>query len=106
MKYLASLFFVVCALPITNTKVGSGTLIYLRSARDYVTVAADSRITYDPGEYNDDACKISAFGTRFVFAMAGYSNGTDWDVNSIARQIWNEESKSNTNARELVQRVP
>jgi hypothetical protein len=105
MKWLVVTFL----LTVTQTawpQYKSGTVIFLSLSENQLTVAADSRITFGSGEYQDTECKISAFGSKFIFTMAGVAeNGTKWNARSIARQIWQSESKDGSGASDLHIRV-
>jgi len=55
--------------------------------------------------HNDTECKISAFGDKFVFVMAGLVKGPGWDAHAVAREVWQNESKSIPDATQIVQSV-
>ena len=74
----------------------SGSVIYIDFAQDQLTISADSRMNIGAGGHDDTECKISAFGSTFVFSMAGAARkGTEWSAHSVAREIWERESKIN-----------
>jgi hypothetical protein len=73
-----------------------------------LTIAADSRTDMpETGQHLDTECKISAFGSKFVFIMAGMVRKQGyWDAHDVARQVWNEKAKSRTySASEIVSAV-
>jgi hypothetical protein len=56
---------------------------------------AKNRIVHH--HHNDNECKISRFGRKFAFTMAGTahgdrSNGVAWNAHSVARRAWEKES--------------
>ena len=79
-------------------QIGSGTVIFVYFSQNEVTVAADSRTISSSGAQNDNECKISTFGRKFAFTMAGIaqrdrgSNSTVWNAHSVARRAWEKES--------------
>lgn len=87
-------------------QVKAGTVIFVDFAKDEITVASDSRTILPEIEGHDDTeCKISAFGDKFIFALAGMAKKNDpggWNGHLIARKIWESESASKTDAAELV----
>ena len=83
----------------------SGTALFVDFSQDEVTIAADSRSTLETGEHDDTECKISAFGDKFVFTMAGlrsYRVQGGWDAHSVAREVWKQESRPGRTADDLV----
>lgn len=98
---------ILWAFQMASPQVETGTILFINFTPDDLTVAADSRRTFgDTGKYDDTDCKISAFGNKFVFAMAG-GVFTDAGRNprSIARQIWTTESRTEESATKLVPAV-
>src|SRR6266849_10059738 len=68
------LVFVTMLLTIqlARPQVKNGTILFINFTPDDLSVAADSRMTLgETGKYDDTECKISAFGNKFVFTMAG-----------------------------------
>lgn len=93
------------AVPAARSQVAySGTVVYVDVSKDEVTIAADSRTLLPSGQHYDSECKISAFGDKFAFAMAGVAAGPGWNTHDIARQIWEAQPKS-TDALDLVRSV-
>jgi len=93
-------------------QVESGTVIFVHFSQNDVTMSADSRTNLSTGEHNDNECKLSAFGDKFVFSMAGVVKQTakenaqgSWGGHAIARRIWESESKIETDAEKLVSAV-
>ena len=101
MKWLLWLF----VSPIAWPQLKTGSVIYVDLSRDQFTFSADSRGTLSTGGRNDMECKIRAFGDKFVFMMAGIVSGNGWDANSVARQIWIEESAKGSDRIGLVKAV-
>jgi len=106
------LLLVTVYVPIAWPQVRSGTVIYLYAGRDEVTVAADSRASaFDPSGqptgHTDSECKISMFGSQFVFVHAGIvgSDATKWNPHSVALQAWKEQSATHRTAEALVHAV-
>jgi hypothetical protein len=80
--------------PVTT---GTGTLIILQASKEEIVVAADSRMHYLNGNF-DDRCKINAFGDELIFAAAGTTldkdeTGVRWDAHTIARSVFDRLSK-------------
>jgi hypothetical protein len=83
---------------IASAQVESGSVVFINFAQDEITIAADSRLTTETGKHDDTECKISAFGTRFAFTMAGASRRAgQWSAHSEARDAWTSESKAGPN---------
>jgi hypothetical protein len=76
----------------------TGTVVYVDFAQDELTLAADSRMNIGSGGHNDSECKISAFGSKFAFSMAGAARIGQWNAHSAAREVWKRESKSKSDA--------
>jgi len=105
MKYFVLILSLAFAHPTADTEIGFGTVAVVDYSQDEVTIGADSRMTTSSGETADTECKISAFGSRFAFVMAGAVKGARWDAHLIAREVWEEDSKKVSTAPELVQLV-
>jgi hypothetical protein len=112
MKWPKIFLLVVAGTPIAWPQVRSGTVIYLHVGKDEVTVAADSRTSaFDPSGqpagHNDSECKISMFGSQFVFVHAGIVGGDakKWSPHSVALQAWKEQTLSQGTAEALVHGV-
>jgi hypothetical protein len=108
-KMKLSVLFIVLLAELAWPQVEAGTVLYSNISQNELTVAADSRTVFDIGKYEDTECKISAFGSQFVFAMAGIArrdseNVIQWDAHSVARGIWKREAKIDP-ADNLVTRV-
>jgi hypothetical protein len=86
------------------SQIKTGTVLYV-DFEDELTIAADSRMTFGNGLHDDQECKISAFGNQFVFAMAGVVKREQepWNAHTVARQVWEEESKKEVDPVRLVQ---
>lgn len=99
------IFFCRAAWP----QVETGTVIWVDFEKDEITIAADSRSTHaQDGSHDDTECKLSAFGDKFIFGLAGMARkrGPDgWDSHLIARQIWKAEAPKETDATKLVRSV-
>src|ERR1035437_2838878 len=99
MKYLA-LLLALCS-EMAWSQLQAGTVIFLDFEKDEITMSADSNLrSANTGEIVKD-CKISTFGNKFAFQIAGLikdaiPNG--WDVRRIARQIWQSESAHESDA--------
>jgi hypothetical protein len=99
-----SVVFLLCSSQIAWPQVKTGTVLFINFTPSDLTIAADSRVTLGGGGYNDTECKISAFGDKFVFVMAGAVFSTDdlRNPHSIARQIWELNSLTEQSAKKLV----
>jgi len=76
-------------------QVETGSVVFVDFAQDEITVAADSR-SFVPAisAHVDTECKISAFGNKFVFSLAGYASAQGrWTAASEARKVWESQSK-------------
>lgn len=97
------------AQPQTNT----GTVLYVNIDKYEVTIAADSRT--NPFKFTeghvvyssplDSECKISVFGEKFLFTVAGLARTGKWDAHAVARQVWKETASRNGTATGLVNDV-
>ena len=89
------------------SQVQSGSVVFIDFSETEVTIGADSRTTAGNGVHNDNECKISAFGSKFVFAMAGMVKRDDahWNAHAIAREVWKKESKIDSHSARLMPRV-
>src|ERR1700732_4343815 len=107
MKYFIALI-VLCG-QLAWPQLQNGSVIFLDFEKEGITMSADSRmISSRDGRHSDNECKVSAFGDKFAFQVAGLirndiSNG--WDVRRIARRIWRSESRHESDAAKLVQAV-
>lgn len=86
---------ILLACQLASPQLKTGTILFINFSPDDLTVAADGRMTLgNTGRYEDTECKISAFGNKFVFAMAGgVFTDAGRNPHSIARQIWTTESR-------------
>jgi hypothetical protein len=105
MKYLAGLLVLIFSLPATCSEICCGSVFYLDFSQDEITISADSRGTSSLGSHFDTDCKISAFGDKFVFVFVGAVRSDGWDAHTVARQVWEVDSKSVSDATELVHMV-
>jgi hypothetical protein len=106
-KWLATICLLLSS-QIARAQVKTGTILYVNFTPSDLTVAADSRMTIaETGEHDDAECKISAFGNKFVFAMAGvvFPNDDIRNPHFVARQIWDTESLTEDNEIKLVSAV-
>jgi len=93
MKWLA-VGLTILLTPFAWPQIGTGTVLLIYFSKDEVTVAADSRVTASDGTHGDDECKISTFGSKFAFTMAGVahrnkgSTNQAWNAHAIARRAW------------------
>ena len=103
MKWIVALLLVV-PLQAAWPQIQTGTIIVYNLTQDEFTVAADSRgIVRGTDKHDDNECKISAFGSNFVFSMAGLTRqGDRWDSHTVARKIWQEEFMRDASAKSLV----
>lgn len=87
-------------------ETGAGSIVFVIFTPDNLTIAADSRLTRLAGGHDDTECKISAFGSKFAFAMAGvvFTSG-DGNPHSIARGIWQAKTRTNPSTTELISDV-
>ena len=92
------LFFVLLINQFARAQFKSGTVVYVDFAQDELTVAADSRMNIASGGHDDNECKISALGSKFVFSMAGAARIGQWNAHSAAREAWKRESKNKSDA--------
>src|ERR1700676_2408288 len=103
MKYF--LLLVLLVGQIAWPQIKTGTVMYADFSQDEITISADSRMNIpETGGHDDTECKISAFGDKFAFAMAGAvksSGESGWNGHTIARKIWQSES-TKTDAAKLV----
>lgn len=87
-------------------ETGAGTVVFVIFTPTDLTIAADSRLTWLAGGHDDTECKISAFGSKFVFAMAGVVfTGGDKNPHLIARRIWQRKSRTNPSTTKLISDV-
>jgi hypothetical protein len=78
---------------IALAQVKSGTIVSINFAQDEITIAADSRVS-SGFAHADTECKIAAFGPKVVFTMSGLLGTDQWNAQSVARKIWERESKA------------
>ena len=88
-----AIFLIVILNQIAWSQIQSGTVVYFNLAQDELTIAADSRLNIGTGGHDDTECKISAFGSKFVFSMAGAARVGPWSGHAVAREVWEKESK-------------
>jgi len=106
MKRLIVLLLLTGKMAWPQSETGSVIFFYMSDGE--ITMSADSKtISVQSREVKSD-CKISAFGDKFAFQIAGFikddiPNG--WDVRLIARKIWQSESVHEPDAFKLVQAV-
>lgn len=103
MKLLPFLVLLISQFAWAQFK--SGTVVYVDFAQDELTVAADSRMNIASGGHDDSECKISAFGSKFLFSMAGAARIGQWNAHSAAREVWKRESKSKSDDATLLPRT-
>lgn len=82
--------FVVSAIACANAQIESGTVVIIGYSKQKVVVAADSRESNDQGAYLDEACKIAALNSKFIFTAAGRAKSIRqetilWDATREAR---------------------
>jgi hypothetical protein len=65
------LMFVVVSATFSSAQAGHGTIIILDFSKDKLSIAADSRITFDDRPPDDSFCKIEVFRHRIVFTQMG-----------------------------------
>jgi hypothetical protein len=88
---LPAVFLMILLTDCVWAQLKHGSIIYINRAQDEITMSADSRVA-SPDRHVDTYCKISAFGPRFVFAMTGIAGENQWDVHSVAREVWKHQS--------------
>ncbi len=110
--HLTRVLIVLLATPFLWAQAETGTVTYIEWWKtDLLTFAADSRsVRRELGDNADERCKISAFGSQFVFMAGGFTAvgvnaDSGWDAHAIARQVWQTEHKSITDASKLVSAV-
>jgi hypothetical protein len=103
MKLL--IFLAISLNQLAWSQLQTGTVIYINFAQGEVTISADSRMNIVAGGHDDTECKISAFGSKFVFSMAGAARIDQWNAHSVAREIWERESKIHFDATLLARTV-
>jgi hypothetical protein len=107
MKYF--IVFIALFGQLAWPQLQTGSVIFIDFEKDGITMSADSRRTSArDGRHSDNECKISAFGDKFAFQIAGLIRNdipNGWDVRLIARRIWQSESRHETDAAKLVQAV-
>jgi hypothetical protein len=91
--------FVVSAIARAHSQVESGTVVIIGYSKQKVVVAADSRESNDQGAYRDEACKIAALNTEFIFTAAGRAKSIRqetilWDANREARTALADTERS------------
>jgi hypothetical protein len=86
----------------------AGSVIFLDFEKEGITLSSDSKtVSVETHEVRSE-CKISAFGDKFAFQIAGLikdASPNGWDVRLIARKIWKSESLHESDAAKLVQTV-
>ena len=104
MKWIPIIIILVSQVTGPQVQTGAGTVLFLLYSPTLLTVAADSRLTMLGGEHKDTECKISAFGNKFIFTMAGvvFTNGDKRNPHLISRKIWEVESRKESSAPALV----
>jgi hypothetical protein len=65
------LIFAILASRLAYAQSGHGTIVVLDFAKDKMSIAADSRITFDNRPPDDSFCKIEVFRHRIVFVQMG-----------------------------------
>jgi hypothetical protein len=69
-----------------------GTMVVVNASEKELVIAADSRRFSPSSYYSDDTCKISIFGGKLVFTVAGRAgpkvkpNSQFWNAFTVARQ--------------------
>ena len=51
----------------TTVHTKSGTIVVVGASTVKIVIAADSRVDYDSGSYDDHGCKITVLSDKFVF---------------------------------------
>ncbi len=106
IKYLALLLLLSGKMAWPEHHTGS--VIYVNLSKSEITMSADSKVTSSKSGDNHTDCKISAFGDKFAFEIAGLikdDNPHGWDARLIARKSWKSESLHESDAVKLVQAV-
>jgi hypothetical protein len=103
MKLL--IFLAISLNQLAWSQLQTGTVIYINVVQGEVTISADSRMNIIAGGHDDTECKIFAFGSKFVFSMAGAARIDQWNAHSVAREIWERESKIHSDTTLLARTV-
>lgn len=106
IKYLALLILLSGKLAWPELRTGS--VIYVNLSKSEITMSADSKVTFSKSDDSHTDCKISAFGDKFAFEIAGLIKDDKphgWDARLIARKGWKSESLRESDAVKLVQAV-
>lgn len=61
--------FSMCSLAWSQMK--TGTIVVVSSSKHKVVMAADSRVNFGDGRYEDSYCKIAALNDKLIFAATG-----------------------------------
>ena len=79
--------------PLAHAQLEHGTIVVFIVSKDRVVIAADSRsVSSQSGRLpTDDACKITALGTRLLFAEAGIS---DEGHTLLANRNWSVQQEA------------
>jgi hypothetical protein len=89
-QFLSGLLILcLCVTPgCTRTEVKSGTVVVMAYSQNHVVLEADSRqFNGTTGTYEDSACKLSAFGDKFLFGESGFAGYDGWSGAYLARKI-------------------
>jgi hypothetical protein len=92
MKWIITAIF-VGTVQMAWPQIQTGTSIVYNFSQSQFTIAADSRgVSAETGGHDNTQCKISAFGSKFVFSASGIVKKIDhWNAYTVARGIWQKE---------------
>jgi Proteasome subunit len=90
-------------------QVRSGSIVVLGRSRQRVVIAADSRVNFGGGKYEDSSCKITALSDKIIFAATGMVGDSSYllpeslrfDATEEARRIFLQYSQTPENFLDL-----
>ena len=74
-------------------QVRSGSIVVLGRSRQRVVIAADSRVNFGDGKFDDSSCKITALSDKLVFAATGIVGDSSYLLPEGLRFEATEEAK-------------
>jgi hypothetical protein len=92
-----------------RSQVRSGSIVVMSRSRQRVIIAADSRVNFGGGKYEDTSCKITALSDKLIFAATGIvgdssyllPGGLRFDARGEANRVFIQYSQAPANFLDL-----
>jgi hypothetical protein len=106
-----ALLLIACLLLPAGARaqVRSGTIVVMSRSRQRVIIAADSRVNFGEGRYEDTSCKITGLSDKLIFAATGIvgdssyllPGGLRFDARGEAQRVFLQYSQAPQNFLDL-----